>query len=93
MISYSQARIGHLQLLTQEIELTKQIDALQRDLTPDSTGPVWRFLDELRVLRTQIRQAQKELEIEPTDKPNFWQRLKVRLYQWSVKERFTSGSP
>lgn len=88
ILSYSEKEIALLQLDYQEKILNFEIVKLEVSLSPESSQGEWRMLDELRSLRNALRATRREIELHHVNKPTWWDLIKVKLYKWSVSERF-----
>ena len=87
-ISYSERFISDHQLDVQEALVDLELIRLDIQMTEYSTAEVWRFKDELKVIKKGIKIAREDLHLFPVGRKWLWQRLRIRLYQWSVQGRF-----
>jgi len=87
-ISYSSRVIGDHQIDVQEDLVECELIRLDLQMSPSSTGEVFAFRDELKVLKHSLQAAREDLHELPVGRKWPWQRLWIRLYKWSVQDRF-----
>lgn len=87
-ISASERFISDHQLDAQEKIIDLEIIRLDLQMTPQSTEEVWRFRDGLQRIKHGIKEMRQDLHQLPVNRKRLWDRLRIRVYSWSVRERF-----
>ena len=87
-ISASERFISDHQLDAQETLIDLEIIRLEIQMSPNSTDEVWKFKDGLHLIKRGIHTTRQDLHLLPVKKKRLWDRLRIRVYLWSVRGRF-----
>ena len=87
-ISNSERFISDHQLDAQEALIDVELIRLDIQMTEYSSAEVWKFKDELRAIKKGIKIARKDLHLLPVGRKWLWQRLRIWVYEWSVRGRY-----
>lgn len=88
IVSYSTAKIAEHQLDAQIKAMDEEIARVSRHLLPEGGGEIWPVYEGLKIERTFLVQAKRDLEKAPVMRKRWWDSLRFRLYLWSVRDRF-----
>lgn len=80
--------VGDHQLDVQEQLIDVEILRLKLNLNAYSSEQTWRMLEEMRNLKEGIRLARREFHLIPTKRRTLWDRAKIAVYHWAVRDRF-----
>jgi len=86
-LTYSDKEILVHKVDLQVFYLERELDIIQLKMRLDSTEYEWKFRDEMDRLLYQAKAKLKKLEEVETDKKRWQDRIRLRLYYWSIKGR------
>jgi len=87
-ISASERFISDHQLDIQERVIDLELIRLELQMSTESTAQVWKFKDGLNNIKRSIKDMRQELHQYPVKRKRLWDRLRIRVYSWSVRDRF-----
>jgi len=87
-ITASERFISDHQLDAQEKIIDLEIIRLEMQMGAESTEEVWKFKDGLGRIKYGIKEMRRDLHLLPVKRKRLWDRLRIRVYSWSVRERF-----
>lgn len=87
-LSHSDHLILLHKLKVQEDVVSFQIILAEEELSLITTPEAWKFLDGLKEIRNSLRTTKRNVEKITPPKKTIKDRIRYRLYLWSVKERF-----
>jgi len=87
-ISASERFISDHQLDAQEKIVDLELLRLEIEMGPDSSEKVWQFRDQLKHIKRGIKVTRQDLHQVPVRRKWLWQRLRIWVYEWSVRGRF-----
>jgi len=87
-ISYSERFIADHQIDVQVDLVECEQIRLDMQMSMSSTPQVWAFKDQLGVIKRSLKAAREDLHEFPVGRKWPWQRLRIAIYKWSVRDRF-----
>lgn len=92
MLSWHQKQIALHQLLVQRRALKMMEIQLEMSIRPESPPEVWKRRDCVREELYLISEQRKEIEELPSKKKRLWSELILKIYLWSIADRFKLDS-
>lgn len=86
-ISASERYISDHQLDAQEALVNTELIRLDLQMSPQSREEVWEFRGNLQAIRKGIQAARKELHQYEVKRKGAWDRLKIKVYEWAIRDR------
>jgi len=87
-ISSSERFISDHQLDAQEKIVDLELVRLDLQMSELSSDEVWKFKDGLNRIKYGIKEMRRDLHLLPVKRKRLWDRLRIRVYSWSVQDRF-----
>jgi len=87
-ITASDRFVSDRQLDAQEALIDIEIIRLEMQMSGQSTEEVWVFKGQLTAIKKGIMDARKALHLLPVKRKKLWDRLRIRIYLWSIQDRF-----
>jgi len=91
-LTWVKFKIAEHQLEVQERALTALLTRIEISLNPYSNKETWKLYDFMRELKRETTGSLRDLRNLEIKKATWFGKLKLKLYLWSVKDRFDKES-